>query len=191
MSAKVDRATQRDAMWDATERFDEFSAYDLSAAMHVQVEHAYRALKIWMQWGFVELVRVQRGKNFYRRNPLRAGQRPPRTDEDGRRLTETTPQERMWRVMRRGDSFTPLDLVMLASTPDGPVSEEEAIEFCRMLVLADYLRTERKAQAGNPPVYRLIQDTGPRPPRKRRVHGVYDENRDAFTYLAGGARHDR
>jgi hypothetical protein len=35
-------------------------------------------------------------------------------------------------------------------------------------------------------IYRLVRDTGPRPPRERRVRAVWDENLGEYTYISGG-----
>ena len=75
---------------------------------------------------------------------------------------------------------------MHANTPNVPVTRDEAQDYCRFLASAGYLKVIRKATPTLTPRYKLIKNTGPLPPRERRVRAVYDDNLEQFTYVAGG-----
>lgn len=98
-----------------------------------------------------------------------------------------TPQDRMWRVIRKLTSFDPRDVAMYANCPEIEVSEEAALEYCRVLFRSGYLRALRKAVPGQkPPIYQLIRNTGPRAPREKRIRAVWDENLGKITHLPEG-----
>lgn len=84
---------------------------------------------------------------------------------------------RLWQAARGLKSFTATDLAAHASVEGGPVTREEAQAYCRMLLSVDYLRVRQKARAGERPArYKLVRDTGPRAPLKRRVTVFIDPN---------------
>ncbi|WP_054007859.1 hypothetical protein [Cypionkella psychrotolerans] len=83
--------------------------------------------------------------------------------------------DQMWTIMRKTCAFGPVDLKAHCSIA---VTIEEARSYCRTLLAAGYLRVISKAQIGKKEaVYKLIQATGPRAPRKRRIVCIVDDNR--------------
>lgn len=95
-----------------------------------------------------------------------------------------TPHGNMWTAMRGMVSFSARDIAAHATTPQVEVNEIEAAEYCRALHRAGYLRAVHKAVPGRrPALYRLIRNTGPLPPRERRITGVWDDNQGRFAYL--------
>ena len=91
----------------------------------------------------------------------------------------------LMRQMKSG--FTPRDLAAHATTEDKLVTPEDAQEYCRALLGAGYLGVNRKAVPGKTePIYRLIQNTGPRAPREKRVRAVIDDNTDRTIVIGGG-----
>jgi len=92
----------------------------------------------------------------------------------------------MWTAMRGLPTFSPQDIAVHAATEETAVTVADAAAYCRLLSRAGYLRSIRKAVPGKrEAVYRLIKNTGPRPPRERRVTGVFDDNLAAFVALPG------
>jgi hypothetical protein len=99
-----------------------------------------------------------------------------------------TPAGNMWTAMRGLVSFTAVDIAAHASTERVRVDAAAAAAYCRALLRAGYLRAVHKAVPGQrPAVYRLVRNTGPRPPRERRVTGVWDENTGGWVWLPGAA----
>lgn len=93
-----------------------------------------------------------------------------------------------WTAMRQMATFDPRDLAVSASTEDLTVTEDQAAAYCRALLKFGYLRVARKAVPGKRlPLYRLLRNTGPRPPRLRRVTGLEDPNTGAFKLAEGRA----
>jgi hypothetical protein len=87
--------------------------------------------------------------------------------------------------MRGLRSFTPTDIAAHASTDLVQVVTADAHAYCRVLLAGGYLRVERKASPvrKQEAIYRLIRNTGPRPPRAARVSAVVDDNTNSVTLL--------
>lgn len=82
--------------------------------------------------------------------------------------------QQMWTTMRKVGSFTPFDLVATCSVP---VTHEAAATYCRTLLNAGYLRVVQKAvPPSRPATYRLINQTGIKAPRLRRIACIVDPN---------------
>jgi hypothetical protein len=79
--------------------------------------------------------------------------------------------------MRGLKSFTPTDLCAHSTSPELVVTVDEATSYCRALCAAGYLGVARKAEPGRrEAIYRLARNTGPKPPREKRVRAVIDDN---------------
>lgn len=114
----------------------------------------------------------------------------PRLHRDGTPVTHGLAQEQMWRTLRtlKGDTNA-RELAAHASTPAVPVSPVAAGDYLSNLNLAGYLECTRptrtvaknggKAQAR----YRLISNTGPRPPMVQRTDCMYDPNLDQVVWI--------
>ncbi|WP_182912737.1 MDR/zinc-dependent alcohol dehydrogenase-like family protein [Paracoccus onubensis] len=102
----------------------------------------------------------------------------PRLNRQGKPVTQGAGTENMWRSMRGLAVFSPQDLAIHSTTPDVSVSEATAKAYCGMLLKTGFLRVERKASPmrGKQAIYRLIRNTGPKPPQIQRVKHVYDPN---------------
>lgn len=74
-------------------------------------------------------------------------------------------------------TFSAADLAAHSTTADITVTENHAKVYCSRLLAAGYLRVVQKAA---PPtraaIYRLIRNTGPKPPQLQRVQQVFDPN---------------
>lgn len=110
-----------------------------------------------------------------------AGAEAPRVRRDGTAVTQGLAQEQMWRTLRmlRGDTNA-RELAAHAATPEIPVRESAAADYLRNLHLAQYLECTRPGKGtgrgGIQARYRLISNTGPRPPMVCRTDAVYDPN---------------
>lgn len=84
----------------------------------------------------------------------------------------------MWNSMRGLVEFSPRDISAHSTTPDVRVTEWTAKSYCSMLLRAGYLRVLKKAEpaAGRQAIYRLIRNSGPKPPQIQRIKQVFDPN---------------
>ena len=168
--------------WSAAGRLVEFDRKALAEAAQIGVDTAGTWIRRWVRAGTIEALGKQGGTTErYRvtgetRSVLAPGP------------AKQTPQGNMWRAMRAFRApFTAVDIAAHSSTDVLEVSLEAARAFCQMLVRSGYLRVLRTAVPGKrEAIYRLIRDTGPRPPRERRVRAIWDPNLDAFTHLPNG-----
>jgi hypothetical protein len=111
------------------------------------------------------------------------GVEAPRVRKDGTPITSGLGEEQMWRTLRllTGDTCA-LELAAHASTPATPVAVTTATAYLRDLHRAGYLQITRPAKVGGragtaqQTRYRLITNTGPRPPIICRTKAVYDPN---------------
>lgn len=174
-------------LWELAKVHKEFTAHDLSVAEKCSTQTVFNALKDWKRWGYVAEAGLRGNRKLFRITK-KAGI-PPVGDLNSDVMKVTTPQESMWFVIRKAGVFDFRDIAMQANNESVAVTEDDARDFCRMLANAGYLRVEKKADGkGRLARYRLINDTGPKPPRACRVRAVYDANKSAFTYIAGGLK---
>ncbi len=105
----------------------------------------------------------------------------PRLNREGQPVTQGAGVENMWRSMRGMAEFSPRDIAAHSTTPDVRVTEPTAKSYCAMLLRTGYLRVLKKAEptAGRQAVYRLIRNSGPKPPQIQRIKQVYDPNTGA------------
>ncbi|MCB1395940.1 MAG: hypothetical protein KDJ98_08200 [Rhodobacteraceae bacterium] len=179
---RTDQTPLEQVTWSAAERLGEFDRRALADAAEVGYETVSTWVRRWLQRGRIEALGKQGGTTQRYRvlgsTPEAAAARPARQTGPGN----------MWRTMRGlRSAFTPTDVAAHSTTEAVTVTPADAQVFCQMLVKAGYLRPVRKAL---PPrreaIYQLIRDTGPRPPRERRVRAVWDENLGEFTHLPEG-----
>jgi len=108
-----------------------------------------------------------------------AGIEAPRLRKNGKPVTQGLAQEQMWRTLRmhKGD-INYIELAAYASTPEIPVQAEAAKCYLYNLNQAGYLDCVKTGGAWRKGLsrYRLIKNTGPRPPMVCRADAVYDPN---------------
>ncbi|MAK90432.1 MAG: hypothetical protein CMI13_04240 [Oleibacter sp.] len=105
------------------------------------------------------------------------GAEAPRLRKDGTRATAGTKYENLWRSMRMLKTFDILELVLTASANGVTVSELTAKDYVKDLRTAGYIKTLPKSgQTSERIKYRLVKNTGPKPPAVRKVNQVYDRN---------------
>jgi len=183
--SKIER---REAIWETACELGVWTRKQLMHATGVKGEELDRIMADWSETGHVkELAATEGPASFFCDRSVSE----PRIHRDamGRDLCaggrEEGPRGNMWRAMRQTPQFTARDIAMLATTGRTEVSEDDASKYAQMLTKAGYLRVVRKASPRRPAVYRLVANTGPKPPVERRVRCVYDPNRAALTHVPG------
>jgi hypothetical protein len=181
---RVTRETQAavaEAAWAVAERHGTFGYAEISAETKICMDQATRIVQGWVKAGAVELVQAGIGKrNLWR---VRPDYLPPLV------VAPRGPADNLWTAMRRLRSFTATDLSAHATAEAVTVTVSDAAEYCRALLAAGYLAVVRKAAPDRKreAIYRLVKDTGPRPPRERRVRAVVDANTEQVIVIGGAA----
>lgn len=172
------RADVQAAAWAAASRMKFFGYSEIAVEMHISHEMATRFVRAWSDEG--RLIALQAGpglRKLWRADPAWK----PVPVKQGR-----TADLNLWTGMRGLGSFTARDLAAHASTEEVPVGVDYAQGYCRALLASGHLKVVRKAVPGRAEaVYRLARNTGPRPPRERRVVAVIDDNTDAVVVIGG------
>lgn len=163
-----DEQAKADAAWRAAVRLQQFCYANISFEVTISLPFATHLVKGWEDAGKVRRVATEKG----RRNKLHFEVVP-----DGEiRIAPVVGDiyEQMWTSMRKMTGFSPADLVATCSLP---LTVEEAASYCRLLLTGRYLKVVQKAV---PPhkaaIYRLINITGVRAPRARRLLCIVDAN---------------
>lgn len=96
-----------------------------------------------------------------------------------------TPEAAIWQAMRTLTVFTVDDLsVALALRAD--ITRDAIRKYALMLARSKYLATvQRGSRTGSAERWRLIRDTGPLPPKRKRMAVVIDANEDRIVYARG------
>ena len=178
---RLSRAVSGALGWNAAMVLVEFTATALADAADLSVHQVNYFVKVWIKDGLV--IRLDDGPTeLVRYRVLYPGEVRPQI------AAAETPTANMWTAMRGLRSFSPRDIAAHAGTLKTTVTLEMAQSYCQMLVRASYLRVLDKAIPGRrDAVYRLIQNSGPRPPVERRVRVVIDENLQKIVHIAGYA----
>lgn len=174
------RAAIEQSCWATALRLGEFGYAEISAEKQIGMDTATEIVRGWQKAGRCELIQDKHGmRKLFRVVDAKQLQTARRG---------SVPQN-IWTAMRGLKSFSPTDLAAHATTDAVEVTPEVARSYCQALLTAKYLKVERKAAPGRrEAIYRLVRDTGPRPPRQRRVRAVWDDNLGEFTHVAGGAK---
>ena len=139
--------------------------------------------------GYIELTQEARSHTPKRWKLVRDnGVEAPRVRRDGSAVTMGLAQEQMWRALRMLKSDTNArELAAFASTPQIRVSEIAAGDYLRNLCQASYLECTQegkgKGRGGALSRFRLVSNTGPRPPMVQRVDAIYDPNLGAVIWI--------
>lgn len=173
------REAVEEAAWMLALRLPQFGYAEIAAGMKISIEQATRIVRGWHAQGALEP--LQSGAGLRKLWKVRPGcDRPIAPAPQGR-----TAEENLWTSMRGLRIFTPTDLAAHSSTDLVIVATADAQAYCRVLLAGGYLKVERKAAPARAQeaIYRLIRNTGPRPPRAVRVSAVVDDNTDMVTLL--------
>lgn len=95
----------------------------------------------------------------------------PRINAKGEESRQGCIREQLWRTMRILGSFTTQDLIVHATTEDCAIKLGSAREYLKYLAKAGYIV---QRQRGGP--WRLVKNTGPRPPVIQQIPQVFDPN---------------
>lgn len=158
---------------------ERFGYSELAKQMDRSMTWARNRVRNWLEAGIIEAVDQAEGAVWQWRV------------KDGAKVAVTvktrSPEQNMWTAMRQLKSFSPRELAAHATTETTAVTLEMAQEYCRALLGAGYLMVSKKAIPGNRlAIYRLVKNTGPRPPRAKRVRAVVDDNTETVTVIGGG-----
>lgn len=167
---------QSGRLWAAMCRLGEFTPRDLMLETGLPESTVHHIKGRWVRDGWVEEVRRKGSLALYRVAP---DARPAEVPS-----ARQSPEANMWRALRILRDASPRDLAAHATTETVQVDEAAAVRFCRMLCDAGYLRVMQKARPGiRPARYRLVRDTGPLPPERRRITVVVDMNLHQYARL--------
>lgn len=117
------------------------------------------------------------------------GAEAPRLKRDGSPLVKGLAEEQMWRILRSpaGADIGIVELAAYASTPELTVSPSQAGTYLEQLACAKYLSLlpARRGKAADPMAarYRLVSNTGPKPPMFARIDSLYDPNLAALIWI--------
>lgn len=135
--------------------------------------------------GYIEEVCRVRGECRYRMVVLQ--REAPQVDRHGAASgCQGRAQEQMWQTMRRlSGPFTAREMALFATTDQVAVSEAHAVDYCRRLTRAGYLR--RRAGKEATYLFRRAADTGPLPPMIQTTKAVWDQNLGRIVWPVGEA----
>lgn len=157
-----------DAAWTAAVRLQQFGYAEIASEVSVDVKRAMQIIRVWVSEGRLRVIRG--GVNG---RPRKIFEVIP-ADEIRVVPVPGDAYDQMWTFMRKTGGFSPVDLVAMCSVP---VTIEEAAAYCRVLLTAGYLKVVQKAAPPNrAAIYRLINATGIKPPRLRRIACIVDPN---------------
>lgn len=149
-----------------------FTAIDIARATGANRKTVDDYLRCLVPGGVVEAI----GDSQYRLVEDR-GHHAPRLNRKGKPVMQGAGLENIWRSMRMLGQFTSQELALHSTTEHVAVSEATAKAYTSMLMRTGYLRVIQKAVPGKrKAVYRLIRNSGPRPPQIQRVKHVFDPN---------------
>ena len=132
-------------------------------------------LKGWIAGGYIKVIGLKRPyQNLIIRD---IGQEPPRVDSLGKPIAMPL-NESVWRAMRIQKTFNARQLV--AST-SAVLHINTVRTYLRQLAIAGYLMEVSKEQ-GMLITYKLMQDTGCKPPQILKNKAVYDANLGIIVY---------
>lgn len=169
-----------EAGWAFALQRSQFTYQEIAAHMRIAIDPAMTYVRGWEREGAVRVINPGLGTN-HRIFEVTPGYERPVS------LRLRSPEENLWTAMRRLRSFTPTDLAAHATTDTVSVPVEKAGDYCRFLLAADYVRVARKADPSRhrEAIYTLARETGPQPPREKRVRALWDPNTDQIHVIGG------
>lgn len=167
----------RQTIWTAIKaREGEFTIVDIVAATRLNRSTVYGYLRSLAAAEFLShreaAVQSQPARWVLIRDN---GFHAPRLRRDGSPSLQGEATAQMWRSMCALREFSFRDLIENASVV---IAEATARDYCHHLLAAGYFRVVAKANPAQGKVarYRLIRESGPRPPQIQRVKRVFDPN---------------
>ena len=168
----------REQVWDLLRTGKQYSVQDIVVKLSFTVKQVEYLLKGWVKTGYVQ---KQRGiwkvstPTFVLIKDV--GQEPPRINKNGEPVP-TPLNELVWRAMRIQKTFNARQIMAVCAKAEqlGAITT-----YLRMLSLAGYLQPI-SALAGEYTTYRLVEDTGAKPPQILKRKSVYDANLGIVVY---------
>lgn len=160
---------------------DELSARTGKTVPALSDEAIRRALTGFITAGFVKPVDgARRQKNAFGQHThvclalvRDIGVDAPRVNEDGRAVIAGLGKEQIWRTLRLKRERTATEISAAASTAKVPVARVTVIDYLRVLRRAGYVVAQGKRGHER---FRLVRDTGPRPPVVQSDGALFDVN---------------
>jgi hypothetical protein len=182
MTVTQDRLAMVEAeCWKIALRLRTFGYAEISAEAAISLKAATDIVRSWAQAGKCGLFRPGNG----------AGRKLFRVSSELQRASDPAfaSLRKIWTAMRGLKSFSPTDLSAHATVGDIEIRATETASYCQTLLWAGYLVVKRTAVPGQrEAIYRLVRDTGPNPPRARRVRAVFDDNLGELVRVEGQER---
>ena len=179
-TSKNRRADVETKAWALAQRFGTFGYAEIASELTISMEAATKIIRTWEDMGRVCVKHGGNGAGRKRFEITKEHREP--ADHAGKVA------QQLWNGMMGLKSFTP-SLLAGHCRPDLGVTREMASDYCQALLRAGYLRVQQLAIPDErEALYLLINKTGMRAPRERRVRAVWDDNAGAYVYIAGAGR---
>ena len=183
---QITRGHGQDAVWSEIRQVQDFTIAEIAGVVDMKKASVKEYVKRLQAGGYV--VPADDFKTSFRYLLVKdTGRETPRLRKDGSPVSQGAGNENLWRAMRMNAQFSITDLVVLCNTEKIQVKERSVRDYVGALLQAGYLRVLRKAKpsTGQTAIYRLIRNTGPRPPQIQRVKQVFDPNLGEVVYTPG------
>ena len=179
----------RAGVWAAIRRFHgAWTLAELRESTDIDRTTIRRFVLALVQGGYVSGVAADRGgaAAIGYRLVNDCGAEPPRLKPDGSPSLHGRATENLWRTMkiitRSGGDFDYRDLAIQARAGGVKPSFAHARMFIHHLFKAGYLAPSGALLASRATRFRLVKDTGGKPPLVRSMRCVYDRNLDTLVW---------
>lgn len=180
---KLSGFDSREAMWDVIRDLKTFTV----RALYNETILDMSSIRVYLQGltnaGYLEKIVGENATQYKLVKDV--GIDAPRVRKDGSKVTQGQGQINMWRTMRTLQTFSARELAVNSSTATCVVKETTAVDYCKHLNRAGYLRKDKHE------TYFFIPQmfTGPKPPMIQRVKRVWDQNKKKVMWREdGGAK---
>ena len=151
-----------------------FKVEELLKNTNIKPITCYDYLNRLVKGGYLKLIEIPAGTaNVY--ELIKFSSYAPSLNKHG---VDFPPHKRvfMWQAMRIVKVFSYKTLCLHASTEHIIVKEYDARSYIKALKKAGYLLEFGEVKTGVPVIYKLIKNTGTKPPQVKRDKSVYDPN---------------
>jgi hypothetical protein len=174
-SNKTDRI-----VWDAIKNLEFFNFSDVKMAVSIPETKLRTILSKLNRQGYTR-IHHSKGNRVFHTCQSNAG------EIEAQMSKRQTVEGAIWISMRIAKAFTVTDIFagLAPSRPD--VRLENIITYTDTLTVAGFLKMVRRAdpEGGRYAVYRLVNDTGPLPPKAKKGIVVVDQNTNKIAYSEG------
>ena len=186
----------RDAIWFYVRQFRVFTLDQLEDCTRINRDTIKSYLQGLQKAGYVKHLGKPDPKNGTGNRHVSGqyqlisdcGVEAPKINRQGRLVNTGDKREQMWRTMKILNEFTYRDLAINASIEDSAISNDDAKSYCNKLAKAGYLAVVKKGTRTSLTRYRFLnsKNTGPKPPRVKKVTQVFDPNTNKVMWTSGG-----